>query len=156
MNTPIVRPATVQDLAEIVTLCAEHAQYEEAEYNAEGKAAQLESSLFSGQPQLHCLIAQVADETAGYATFMEEFSTWDADFYIHMDCLFVRPAFRGFGIGEKLVQEIARYAMERGRLIQWQTPASNERAIRFYHRLGAASKQKVRFFSRLGSTTRVD
>jgi hypothetical protein len=31
-------------------------------------------------------------------------------------------------------------------MLQWQTPVFNEKAIRFYHRMGATSKDKVRFF----------
>jgi hypothetical protein len=30
--------------------------------------------------------------------------------------------------------------------VQWQTPAWNEGAIRFYDRIGAVSKEKLRFF----------
>jgi ribosomal protein S18 acetylase RimI-like enzyme len=30
--------------------------------------------------------------------------------------------------------------------VQWQTPIFNERAIKFYHRIGATGKEKLRFF----------
>lgn len=64
-----------------------------------------------------------------------------------MDCLYLREETRGLGLGRQLVMEIASLAYRLGCVnVQWQTPVWNERAIRFYQRLGAKGKQKVRFF----------
>ena len=64
-----------------------------------------------------------------------------------MDCLYLREEARGAGLGPHLVREIAQLARQLGcSTVQWQTPIWNERAIRFYQRLGAIGKQKVRFF----------
>ena len=78
---------------------------------------------------------------------MKQFSTWDAQYYVYMDCLFMQEAARGFGIGEKLVNKMKEESRKSGcDLIQWQTPEFNERAIKFYKRIGAASKSKERFY----------
>lgn len=96
---------------------------------------------------MFCLIAESENQIAGYATYMFEFSTWDADFYVHMDCLFIRDFARGFGIGEALVKEIGEETKKNNcSLIQWQTPTFNERAIKFYYRIGATSKEKLRMY----------
>lgn len=63
-----------------------------------------------------------------------------------MDCLYLTETSRGHGLGPLLM---AAVGAEAGRLglpeVQWQTPAWNESAIRFYDRLGATSKEKRRY-----------
>ena len=142
-----IRKATIVDIDEIIKLCAEHADYEKADYSSIGKSEKLSSFLFSENPRLYCLIVENETGILGYATYMFEFSTWDANFYTHMDCLYLRPHARGFGLGEKLIQEIAKESkINDSQLIQWQTPVFNERAIKFYHRIGATSKEKLRMY----------
>ena len=142
-----IRKASIDDIDEIIKLCAEHADYEKADYSSVGKSEKLASFLFSETPRLYCLIAENETGIAGYATYMFEFSTWDANFYTHMDCLYLRPYARGFGLGEKLIQKIAKESkINNSQLIQWQTPIFNERAIKFYYRIGATSKEKLRMY----------
>lgn len=143
-----IRQAEPEDIIEIIRLCAEHAEFEASEYSPEGKAEELERHLFKRQPRIYCLLAEsMTGQILGYATFMKEFSTWDAGFYVHMDCLFLRPNARNLGIGEHLINEIAKASLKLNcKQIQWQTPASNDRAIRFYYRMGATSRQKVRLY----------
>ncbi len=142
-----IRKAVPADIADIVKLCAEHAEYERAAYSPEGKEERLSQMLFSDHAGLHCLIAENDGNTIGYATYSFEYSTWDASRYAHMDCLYLRPDARGYGVGEALVKMIARAASENScSIIQWQTPAFNERAIKFYRRIGATDKEKLRFY----------
>lgn len=143
-----IRSAEPKDIDEIIKLCAEHAEFEKADYSAEGKAEKLADLLFSAEAPLVSLIAEnERGEILGYATFTPEISTWDADFYIYIDCLFLRPHARNFGIGEHIIREIARFARGSNcRQIQWHTPIFNERAISFYDRIGVASREKMRFY----------
>jgi ribosomal protein S18 acetylase RimI-like enzyme len=141
-----IRKAKPGDIKEVIKLCREHAAFEEAVYYPEGKEEKLFPFLFGDNPRLHCLLAEAGGEILGYATYMLEFSTWDAAYYVHMDCLYLRPHGRGYGIGEALIKEISKSAKEnKCSVIQWQTPVSNERAIKFYHRIGATAKEKLRF-----------
>lgn len=142
-----IRKAEPGDIKEIIKLCAEHAGFEQAVYAAGGKAEKLSAFLFTDTPRIFCLLAEnETGEILGYATFTPEFSTWDAAFYVHLDCLFLRPPARNFGIGERFIREIARFAQEQNcRQIQWQTPSFNKRGLKFYERLGAISKEKIRF-----------
>lgn len=81
---------------------------------------------------------------------MKQFSTWDANNYVYMDCLFLSDKSRGFGIGEKLIQRIKEEAANLDcSLIQWQTPDFNKRAMKFYDRIGAKSKSKKRYFLKI-------
>ncbi len=142
-----IRVATEYDVYDIVELCKEHAAYEKAEYNEEGKAEKLANLLSPIGPLFNCLLVESDNKIIGFASYMYELSTWDADYYIHMDCLYLRPHARGFGIGEALMKEIASAAAGSNiKVIQWQTPLFNERAIRFYYRIGAVSKEKLRLY----------
>ena len=143
----IIREATPNDLSELIDLCAEHAAYERSTFNPSGKENALHRMLFGVGARLHGLVVADGDALVGYATFSVECSTWDADYYMHMDCLFLRPQARNKGIGRLLMQSIAKQAMQEGvDRMQWQTPSFNVDAVRFYDRLGPVKKEKFRLF----------
>ncbi|KQX13913.1 acetyltransferase [Streptomyces sp. Root431] len=100
-----------------------------------------------GSPRLRCFVAELPDGSlAGYATCAPELSTWDGVAYLHMDCLYLTSTARGHGLGPLLMDAVRAEARALGLTeIQWQTPAWNEGAIRFYDRLGATSKEKRRY-----------
>lgn len=142
-----IRWARAEDMAELVRLCAEHAEYERSAFDPKGKANALETMLFAPDARLKCLVAEDEGRLIGYASFSVEVSTWDADRYMHMDCLFLRPEARNKGIGRALMRRIAQEALALGVIrMQWQTPSFNVDAIRFYDRLGPEKKEKFRIF----------
>ena len=142
-----IRFAKIVDMDQIVQLCKGHAAYEKSAYSEEGKKELLTKSIFQENPPLYCLVAAQDNYLLGYLTYMKQFSTWDANYYVYMDCLFMLEAARGFGIGEKLVNRMKEESRKQNcQLIQWQTPDFNERAIKFYKRIGATSKSKERFY----------
>ncbi|MFF8839562.1 GNAT family N-acetyltransferase [Streptomyces sp. NPDC015130] len=157
----VVRHARVEDLGRVVELVAEHAAYEKAAPPAPGLATRLAGLLFGDRgrageppapagtdtPRLRCLVAELPDGgLAGYATCAPELSTWDGVAYLHMDCLYLTSTARGHGLGPLLMEAVRAEARALGLTeIQWQTPAWNEGAIRFYDRLGATSKEKRRY-----------
>ena len=141
-----IRNANPEDIDAIIKLCIEHALYEQVIYSPDDKAEKLAEMLFNHYPQLHCLLAESENAIIGYATFSKECSTWNADFYIHMDCLYLKEQYRGHGIGETLLNKITEFGKQiHAHHIEWQTPVFNERAIKFYNRIGASSKEKLRF-----------
>ena len=142
-----IRYAKSSDISQLVQLCQDHAAYEGAEFDTTGKEEKLEQLIFNYDSQVKCLVVEMEGLLIGYATFMKQISTWDANFYVYMDCLYLKPEARGGGIGKLLMDEITDYARTEGcNLVQWQTPKENEGAIRFYQRLGANHKSKERFF----------
>jgi GNAT superfamily N-acetyltransferase len=85
-------------------------------------------------------------ERVGYASWSLEASTWQAAEYAHLDCLYLREATRGRGAGRLLMGAVEAEARSAGAgELQWQTPAWNEGAIRFYRRTGARDDAKARF-----------
>ena len=141
-----VRFAQVGDIPSLVDLCAEHAAFEHATFDSEGKSARLIEALLGDCPRLRAWVVTQNDHLAGYATASEEFSTWKAAVYLHMDCLFVRPSHRNKGLGAAMLEKVKCHAISRGLSeVQWQTPAWNTDAHRFYLRHGAVAHDKVRF-----------
>lgn len=141
-----IRSAEKNDLEQIIVLCQAHARYEQANYNPINKKEQLARMLFCENPQLFCLVVSVENKLIGYTSFSKECSTWNAAYYVHMDCLYLDENYRGFGIGEALIHKIIQFAKSiEAHHIEWQTPVFNTRAIKFYNRIGASSKEKLRF-----------
>lgn len=146
-NKPIIRFVKQNDLDELVNLYQKHADYEKVNFTKKGKKVSLEKHLFSQNPTLYCLVVELESKLIGYATYMKQFSTWDVDFYVYMDCLFLDKNSRGLGLGEKLLNKIKEESLKLNcNLIQWQTPTFNTGAIKFYERIGALSKTKKKFF----------
>ncbi|WP_428230857.1 N-acetyltransferase family protein [Flavobacterium sp.] len=141
-----IRNCEPSDLPKLVILCQKHAEYEKANYSPEGKEAKLKEALFSKHPKLFCLVVATKETIVGYVSYTFDFSTWDAATFIYMDCFFLEEETRGFGIGEVLIDKLKQIGTEKNCInIQWQTPQFNERAIKFYNRIGGKGKDKVRF-----------
>lgn len=141
-----IRNCEIADLPKLVILCKKHAEFEKADYAPEGKEENLKKALFGENPQLYCLVVAVKETIVGYASYTFDFSTWDASTFLYMDCLFLEEETRGFGIGELLIEKLKEIGTQKNCVnIQWQTPQFNERAIKFYNRMGAKGKDKVRF-----------
>ncbi len=142
-----IRKALPEDIIEIVNLCAEHAEYEKIPFDPEGKTEKLAAILFTEDPKLFCFIVENGNGILGYATYTFDLSTWDAQHYINMDCLYLRSLYRGHGIGEVLMKHIAEHGREKNcHLMQWITPPFNTRAIKFYYRIGATSREKTKLY----------
>ena len=147
MSNINIRKAKPSDIKSVIRLCELHANFEKSEYDKTGKEEKLTKYLFQENPVLNCLVAEENDKILGYATATKEFSTWDADFFLHMDCLYITEQARGKKLGYKFISKIKELAKELGcSHVQWQTPTDNLGAISFYKKCGATSKEKIRFF----------
>ena len=142
-----IRRCEERDLTRLVELCGKHAEFEKANYNSTGKKQLLKSVILADMPKLFCYVIEINDKPEGYFSYTFDFSTWDAKPFLYLDCLYIEPDFRGFGIGEKVFEHLRAIAKENECInIQWQTPDFNETAIKFYNRIGGTGKNKVRFF----------
>jgi GNAT superfamily N-acetyltransferase len=85
------------------------------------------------------IICEYEGAPAGFALFFHNFSTFVGKPGIYIEDLFVKPLFRGKGLGKALLSSIARIAAERdcGRL-EWACLNWNEPSIAFYKSQGAA------------------
>lgn len=145
MKDILIRCVRRRDIPQLITLCEEHATYENASYDSAGKQDMLLEHLFHLENGIQCLVMEHHEKLVGYTSFFKQFSTWDAKYYLYMDCLFIKENYRGKALGQVLMNKIKDYAISENCEIQWQTPITNTRAIKFYERLGASYKTKERF-----------
>ena len=96
------------------------------------------AALFSDNPLLFCEIAEWDGEPAGFAVWFVNFSTFSGRSGIYLEDLFVRPAYRGKGIGKALLAYLAKLCVEKGwARLQWSVLDWNTPSIAFYKSLGA-------------------
>jgi len=133
-----IRPATADDVPLIRQLIAELAEYERLAHAAVATDDDLRAQLFGERPAAEVLIGEVDGEPAGFALFFHNFSTFLGKRGLYLEDLFVRPRFRGTGLGRHLMATLARIAVQRdcGRF-EWSVLDWNEPAIGFYRRIGA-------------------
>jgi len=138
-----IRRAIDKDRAPLLLMMKEHAMYEgqRLEFSMHQKLTQLENL------PVTIFVVTINDNLVGYMSVIKQFSTWDMDWYLYLDCLYLKEETRGQGMGFKLMQKLKNFAKENEiHTIQWQTPKDNFSAIEFYQKLGAINKEKERFF----------
>jgi GNAT superfamily N-acetyltransferase len=133
-----IRPADVDDVALIAQLIRELAEYERLADAAVATETGLREQLFGEHPAAEVLVAEADGEPAGFALFFHTFSTFVGRRGLYLEDLFVRPAFRGLGLGRHLMAALARIAVKRGcGRFEWSVLDWNQPAIGFYRALGA-------------------
>ena len=135
-----IRPANADDVPLIAQLIRELAEYERLAHAAVATDDGLREQLFGERPAAEVLIAEADGEPAGFALFFHNFSTFLGKRGLYLEDLFVRPAFRGLGLGKHLMAALARIAVKRGcGRFEWSVLDWNAPAIGFYRALGATA-----------------
>jgi GNAT superfamily N-acetyltransferase len=138
-----IRPATADDVALVAQLVRELAEYERLGHAAVATEADLRRELFGERPAAEVLVAEVDGEPAGFALFFHSFSTFLGRRGLYLEDLFVRPAYRGLGLGRHLMAALARIAVQRGcGRFEWSVLDWNAPAIGFYRQLGATGMEE--------------
>jgi GNAT superfamily N-acetyltransferase len=133
-----IRAATPDDIPEILAFIRELAEYERAPEQAVATREDLLRDGWGKEPKFRVVIAEWEGKPAGFALFFYNYSTWQGRPGLYLEDLFVRPVFRGKGIGKALLLHLAEIAVREncGRF-QWQVLDWNTPAIDFYKSLGA-------------------
>jgi GNAT superfamily N-acetyltransferase len=128
-----IRPATEDDVPIILSLIRELAEYERLSHEVVATEDLLRESLFGERRGAEVLIACCKGAPAGFALFFHSFSTFLGRPGIYLEDLYVKPEFRGRGIGRALLTHLARLAKERGcGRLEWAVLDWNEPAIKLY------------------------
>jgi GNAT superfamily N-acetyltransferase len=150
-NFLTIREATPADVPEILALIHDLATYERQPEAVLATEADLLRDGFGPTKVFSCLIAEVLPPVteqpatdnlqlttvAGFALYIPFYSTWRGNAGIHLEDLFVRPAFRRRGIAKALFARLAQLTLERGDRFQWHVLDWNQPAIDFYEQMGA-------------------
>jgi len=142
-----LRPAELRDVATIVQLIRELAEFEKLTHLLQVTPEKLRPHLFGEKPVAEAWVAELPAEAlapgeapvVAFALFFTNFSTFLAQPGLYLEDLYVKPAHRRLGIGRALFGRLGRLAPERhcGRF-EWSVLDWNTNAIRFYESLGAA------------------
>ncbi len=137
-HTFSIKPATVDDAGTILSFIKELADYEKLTHEVVATEELLHETLFGERQVAEILLGHCDDEPAGFALFFHNFSTFLGRPGIYLEDLYVKPEFRGNGLGRRLLQHIAALAKERqcGR-VEWSVLDWNEPSIQFYRSLEA-------------------
>jgi len=132
-DTFTVRPARPDDVAEIVAMINEMANFEHLTSDCDLSAERLSEHLFGARPMVEGLVAECGSERVGYALFFHNYSTFLTRPGIYLEDLYVRLTHRRHGIGRALLQAVYDLAAERGcGRVEWMVLDWNENAIKFY------------------------
>ena len=132
-----IRPARPGEAALALQFVRELAEYEKLEHEVQATEAMIDAALFGEQPRVFCDIAEWDGEPVGFAVWFLNFSTFSGRPGIYLEDIFVRPAFRGRGVGKALMVHLARKCVENGwARLQWSVLDWNTPSIEFYKSLG--------------------
>jgi GNAT superfamily N-acetyltransferase len=133
-----LRPATPADVPTILACIRALAEYERLADECVATEPLLHESLFGERPAAEVVLAYDGEAIAGYALWFRSYSTFLARPGIYLEDLFVYPAFRGRGLGRRLLAHLAAIAVDRGYgRVDWAVLDWNVNAMRFYRSLGA-------------------
>ena len=135
----MLRPAAEADLDTIIELIHALAEYEREPEAVRLDREMLRGHLFGPRPYAEVMLAETdAGQSAGFALFFHNFSTWAGKPGLYLEDLFVKPEHRKHGHGKALLAELASIAVERGcGRFEWSVLDWNEPSIAFYKALGA-------------------
>ena len=133
----LLRFAEEKDIDIILEFIRGLAEYEHLLDTVEIKEVDIKKYLFE-KKLLEVVICEYDGIPAGFALFFHNFSTFLGRPGIFIEDLFVKPEFRGRGLGKILFSFLAQIAVERncGRL-EWACLNWNKPSIAFYKSQGA-------------------
>jgi GNAT superfamily N-acetyltransferase len=134
----VVREASPADSALIYDLVRELAEYEKLSSEMDATSDMIAAALFGKEPRVFCDIAESNGEPVGFAFWFLNYSTFRGKHGIYLEDLFVRPDYRGRGIGKALMVRLAkRCADQELARFEWAVLDWNAPSIAFYKSIGA-------------------
>jgi GNAT superfamily N-acetyltransferase len=134
-----IRAAQVADAPAIVSLLAELAGYEKLLDRFVLTEEMVRRDMLGNA--CHCDLAFVGDAACGIATWFWTYKSFRARRGLFVEDLYVRPEFRGRGLGKTLLSALAAKARAGGGFLEWQVLDWNVPSIAFYQSLGATPVQ---------------
>ena len=133
-----IRSAMPSDTRVIYALVRELAVYENLLDVVDATERMIGDALFGQSPRAFCELAEWDGEVVGFSLWFYNFSTFRGRHGIYLEDLFVRPDFRGKGLGKALIVSLAcRCVAENLARFEWSVLDWNAPSIAFYKALGA-------------------
>lgn len=140
-----IRNATPTDIFTIMELIYLKAEFDGFPESVSATPQKIAADLFGEKRLEFVLLAEIEAKVVGFATYHFIYSTFLASPGIWLDDLYVKAEYRSHQIGQALMLRLCQIAQENGcGRIDWTVAVTNERAIKFYQRIGANIIQRVR------------
>jgi len=134
----IIREARESDVPVIISLLSDFAAFENLSEFLTITEDDLHKAMFGESSFVEGLVCEINGNTAGFAIFYPRFSSFRGQTGYYLEDIYIGDEYRGRGLGEKLLREIARKGKARGfARIDFQVLEWNFAAIEFYKALGA-------------------
>ena len=135
---PVIREALESDVSAILRLLSDFAAFENLSEFLTISETDLHNAMFGPGGFVEGVVCEIDGETAGFAIFYPRFSSFRGQTGYYLEDIYIDEAYRGRGLGEKLLRAIARKGRSRGfERIDFQVLEWNFAAIEFYKALGA-------------------
>ncbi|WP_029700843.1 GNAT family N-acetyltransferase [Lacrimispora indolis] len=146
------RYAERKDRALILRFIKELAEYEKMLDEVVATEELLEEWIFNKQ-KAEVIFALADGKEAGFALFFHNFSTFLGKAGIYLEDLYVKPEYRGCGIGKALLKKLGAVAAERGcGRLEWWCLDWNKPSIDFYRSMGAEPMEDWTVYRIAGDT----
>jgi GNAT superfamily N-acetyltransferase len=129
-----IRAATQADASVILELIQELAVFEKAPHFHLSESA-VRRDMFGAA--CHCDLAFLGNKEAGIVTWFWTYKSFRAVRYLFVEDVFVKPEFRGRGLGRQLLVHLAARARQENGFLEWRVLDWNAPAVEFYKSLGA-------------------
>jgi len=133
-----IRPARAGDERLVLELLRELAVYEKIEDKFHLTPQLIARDFIGDDPVCGCELLFVDGKPAGVMTWYRTYASFAASRGIFLEDIFVRPEFRGNGLGKAFFVHLAARAKKEGAThVQWHVLDWNTPSIAFYEGLGA-------------------
>lgn len=139
----LIRQACVADVPQLLELMRELATFEDylADFAVDENA--LLQRAFGPTAQCQVFVAESEAALLGYAVALLIPFTYDLRPTVRLKELYVCPGQRSQGLGQRLLAELASWAVRQGAgRLHWDVLAGNSQAEAFYQRLGGRPVEK--------------
>jgi GNAT superfamily N-acetyltransferase len=148
----MIREAKISDVQAIHDLIVELAIYEKEPDAVVASVEDIKENLFGTDPVAYCHVAEVDGQVIGIAIWFLNYSTWLGKAGLYLEDLFVKPEFRGSGLGLQLMKTLAQLCVDRNyERFQWWVLDWNEPSIHFYKSIGAEAMDEWTVYRLSGS-----
>jgi len=142
-----IRKTTSDDIRAVIGLGREFAKFEKLDHYFVITEEKLSDAMFGSDSFVEGLVAEADQRIIAYAIFYPNFASFRGQKGFFLEDLYIDADYRGQGVGEAILKEVARIARSRNfdridfQVLDWNLPA-----IKFYEKHGADRSDDERHY----------